>query len=53
MYNIHDKKSICSQTIFKSKMWCERGHSKYKFLNYKPIQKWHVSCVVLGKGLLP
>jgi hypothetical protein len=26
---------------------------KYKFLNYKPTQKEHVSCVILEKGLLP
>ncbi len=29
------------------------GYSKYKILSYKPTQKWHMSCVVLGKGLLP
>jgi hypothetical protein len=27
------------------------GYSKYKILSYKPTQKWHISCVVVGKGL--
>jgi hypothetical protein len=28
-------------------------YSKYKILSYKPMQEWHMSCVVFGKGLLP
>jgi hypothetical protein len=27
------------------------GYSKYKIINYKPTQKLHISCVVIGKGL--
>ncbi len=29
------------------------GYPKYKIQNYKPTQKQHVSCVVLGKRHLP
>jgi hypothetical protein len=29
------------------------GVSEILNLNYKPTQKWHMSCEVLGKGLLP
>jgi hypothetical protein len=29
------------------------GDLKYKILSYKPMQKLHVPCVVLGKRFLP
>jgi hypothetical protein len=29
------------------------GYPKYKIFNYKLTQKWHMSCAVVGKGLLP
>jgi hypothetical protein len=29
------------------------GYLKYKILSYKPMQKWHMSCAILGKGVLP
>jgi hypothetical protein len=28
-------------------------YPKYKILSCKPMQKWHVSCTVLGKRVLP
>ncbi len=53
VHDIYDVKSIWSQNIFISNMQCSIGYSKYKLLNYKLTQQWHMSCVVLGKGLLP
>jgi hypothetical protein len=48
---MYDIKLICSQNIFI--LTCNvKLNIQKKNLSYKPTQKWHVSCVVLGKGFL-
>jgi hypothetical protein len=50
MHNIHDIKYFLVKMHLYLKCNVKEGTRN---TNYKPTQKWHMSCAVLGKKLLP